>query len=209
MSPGLALDHVIYGTLDLTAAAHVFEARHGLASYEGGRHRGLGTGNRIVPLGDAYVELMGVVDAEEARVSPLATWLRAQTEAGDRPVAWCVRTDDLDAVAERLGLTPVAMQRERPDGSALSWRLAGLERAMGDGAVPFFIQWDAPEGDLPGRVPAAHPSAAVRLAWIEVGGDVAEIESWLGSHDLPLRVGEGSGVLAVGVETPDGEIIVV
>jgi hypothetical protein len=43
------------------------EGRYGLASIEGGRHPGWGTANRIIPLGDAYIELVTVVDDEEAQ----------------------------------------------------------------------------------------------------------------------------------------------
>src|SRR6476469_4083347 len=47
---------------DLDAAGREFEARHRLASVAGGRHPGWGTANRIVPLGDAYLELVAIVD---------------------------------------------------------------------------------------------------------------------------------------------------
>ena len=47
---------------DLAAAAREIEARHGLASIEGGRHPGWGTANRIVPLGSSYLELVAVID---------------------------------------------------------------------------------------------------------------------------------------------------
>ena len=60
------LDHVVVAVADLEQAAAVFLERYGLASYEGGRHAGLGTANRIVPLGREYVELLGVVDHEAA-----------------------------------------------------------------------------------------------------------------------------------------------
>jgi hypothetical protein len=38
------------------------------------------------------------------------------------------------------------------------------------------------------------------ITWIEVAGDAAELESWLGGADLPVRVVDGPpGVLAVGI----------
>ena len=60
---------------DLAAAAEEIEARHGLASIEGGRHPGWGTANRIVPLGEAYLELVAVVDEAEAAQSPFGRWV--------------------------------------------------------------------------------------------------------------------------------------
>ena len=53
----MELDHVLVAVDDLEAAAKEVEQRYGLASVEGGRHRGLGTANRIVPLGVTYLEL--------------------------------------------------------------------------------------------------------------------------------------------------------
>src|SRR4051794_41286944 len=63
------IDHVIYAVDDLdTAGAALFD-REGLASVPGGRHEGWGTANRIVPLGESYLELIAVVDVEEAEQS--------------------------------------------------------------------------------------------------------------------------------------------
>jgi hypothetical protein len=67
----LEIDHVIVAVADLDVAAAALEREHGLASVAGGRHPGHGTGNRIVPLGDSYLELMAVVDEDEASASPL------------------------------------------------------------------------------------------------------------------------------------------
>ena len=58
----MRIDHVIYATQDLDAAAARLEAEHGLVADGGGRHAGIGTENRIVPLGGGYLELIAVVD---------------------------------------------------------------------------------------------------------------------------------------------------
>ena len=73
----LELDHVLIAVADLAAAARELEVRHGLASVEGGRHPGWGTANRIVPLGDTYLELIAVVDEAEAAESPFGRWVAA------------------------------------------------------------------------------------------------------------------------------------
>ena len=46
-----------------------------LPSVDGGRHPGWGTANRIVPLGDTYIELVTVVDEAEAAQSPFGRWV--------------------------------------------------------------------------------------------------------------------------------------
>jgi glyoxalase-like protein len=66
------IDHVIYGTADLAAAAARIEAQLGLTAVAGGRHDRVGIHNRIVPLGDgSFLELLAVADPEEAARSAL------------------------------------------------------------------------------------------------------------------------------------------
>jgi hypothetical protein len=74
---GAELDHVLIAVADLMAAARAIEDEHGLMASEGGWHPGWGTANRIVPLGDAYLELVTVVDAAEAARSPFGQWVAA------------------------------------------------------------------------------------------------------------------------------------
>jgi Glyoxalase-like domain len=78
------LDHVLVAVPDLAAAARVLEEEHGLTAIEGGRHPGWGTANRIVPLGDSYLELVAVVDAGEAARSPFGRWVAASQSARRR-----------------------------------------------------------------------------------------------------------------------------
>jgi len=192
----LWFDHVIMTVRDLDGAAARLLATHGLQSAAGGRHVGLGTGNRIVPLGDSYVELMAVVDSEEAKDSLLAHWVVEQTADGDRLAAWCLRTDDIDGVASRLGLTSEPMSRRRPDGVELAWRLAGLETALSTG-LPLFIQWDIRSEDHPGR---ALGTDGPGISWVEVGGDAKRLANWLGPNDLDVRVVDGpAGIHRVGI----------
>ena len=40
-------------------------------SVAGGAHEGVGTHNRLVPLGADYVELLAIADPDEAAASPL------------------------------------------------------------------------------------------------------------------------------------------
>jgi len=191
----LWFDHVIMTVRDLDAAADRLLDSHGFRSVPGGRHVGLGTGNRIVPLGDSYIELMAVVDPDEAKDSMLAHWVAEQSAGGDRLAAWCLRTDNIDEVAGRLGLTPVSMSRIRPDGVELSWRLAGLEAGLAR-ALPFFIQWDIPPAEHPGHTLGEGPG----ISWVEVGGGSAGLAEWLGPNDLDVRVVDGpAGIRRVGV----------
>lgn len=71
----LQLDHALIAVADLATAGREIEARHGLASIEGGRHLGWGTANRIVPVAEAYLELVAVVDEAEAAQSSFGSWV--------------------------------------------------------------------------------------------------------------------------------------
>jgi hypothetical protein len=202
----LAIDHVILCMPDLDAAAHTLFEAHGLASVSGGRHPGHGTGNRIVPLGGNYVELMGIVDPAEASTSPMGRWVADEIGRGTRLLAVCLRTDDIVALGERLGLEPLAMSRATPSGETLSWRLVGLDRALGPDHLPFFIQWDDPARH-PGGDRAAHRVKPEGIAWVELGGDPGRIRSWLGDHDLDLRLAGGPpGLRAIGIRTAAGVV---
>jgi hypothetical protein len=206
----LELDHVIYAVDDLDAAAASLFEREGLASVPGGRHEGWGTANRIVPLGDTYLELITVVDVDEAESSDFGRAVRrALTE--DRPlVGWVVATDDIGAVAKRLDLDVEEKSREAGDGETLRWRLAGVERALKAGALPFFVEWQVPPERHPGAADVRHEADAEGIAWVEVTTDDRDaVNEWLGEgHDLPLRLTEGDpGLARAAIATGGGEVV--
>lgn len=180
----IELDHVLIAVDDLETAAQEVERRHGLASLEGGRHQGLGTANRIVPLGRTYLELVAVVDEAEAAASGFGSWV----SGGDLPrlLGWCVRTDDLDGVAERLGLTIADGARARPDGTTLRWRMAGLERSSDEPSLPFFIEWGAGT-----PYPGAAFTQSATIGEVRLQGDSDRIAAWTGGANLPLAITEG------------------
>jgi hypothetical protein len=184
----MEVDHVLIAVDDLEAAAKEVEERYGLASVEGGRHQGFGTANRIVPLGETYLELVAVVDDEEAAASGFGSWVRG----GGHPrlLGWCLRTDELDAVAERLGLTIADGSRARPDGAVLRWRMAGLERSAEEPSLPFFIEWGAG---------TAHPGGALAqsatIDEVRLQGEPDQIEEWLGGANVPISVSQGRPAL--------------
>ncbi len=199
----IEIDHVIALVADLDEAAAALRHEHGLGSVPGGRHPGHGTGNRIIPLGTTYLELMAVVDPVEAVGSPMGRWAAAHTRSGAiRPVALCLRTDDIDAVASTLGEEPLAMSRETPDGSTLSWRLAGADAMFGPDRLPFFIQWDP--GDHPGAAAADHAQEVGDFATVVIG-DPGERAALLAGVD-GIEIAAGVGVVSVEIPTGSGSI---
>jgi Glyoxalase-like domain len=205
----LRIDHVLYAVRDLDAAGAELAQRHGLGSVAGGSHPDWGTANLIIPLGESYLELIAVVDPALAATTGVGSAVGGATAEGDRLFGWCVAVDDLDAVARRLGLDLMPGSRTRPDGTTLSWRLAGTEVGLRDGALPFFIEWDGPPELHPGATPADHRCRPSGIAWVEVTGDERRLREWLGREaGLPVRVTDGVPSLArVAVATADGELV--
>ena len=205
----LALDHVIYVVRDLDVAARRIRFELGLDSYPGGEHAGMGTHNRVVPVGgNQYVELMATKDAEAAATHPFAALIDGWAAQGERLRTWCLATDDIDAVGRRLGLEAAAWSRERPDGVQLRWRLCGVEQSNADPSLPFFIQWDVPTEQHPSGGAVSHTVEPQGFAWLEVGGDAGRIATWTDGADLPIRVVDADeGPRAVGIQTPDGEVV--
>lgn len=195
----LELDHVLISVVDLEAAARELEDRHGLRSLPGGRHPGWGTENRIVPLGDTYLELVRVADETEAEGSLLGRWAIAARPASPRPLGWCVRTDGLDDRAARLGVAVIEGSRDAPGGEQLRWRTAGLEAAVAEPCLPFFIEWGNGTS-FPGHAAVRHPAGDVTIERLFLDGDAAHLAGWLGEPEgggLPqMTVRAGAPALA-------------
>ena len=166
------------------------ERELGVAASAGGRHEGLGTENRIVPLGGGYLELLAAADADEAASSDFGRALLAHLDrAGDGLMGWVVAVDDVEQVAARLG-TPVTTIRR----AELSARLTGVAESLREPFLPFFIARDAGVLD-----PGAEGDAG-GITWLEVAGDAGRLKAWLGGSLPPVRVAGGpAAVRRVGI----------
>ena len=132
------VDHVSDATPQSDATAARLEAELGLVADGGGRHTGIGTENRIVPLGGGYLELIAVVDDAEAERSALGHVLaRRIHERGEGLMGWVVAVEDVVAEAGRTGAELSVIER-----AGLRAQLAGVATAMAEPAMPFFIQRD-------------------------------------------------------------------
>jgi hypothetical protein len=181
-------------------------AQLGIATVPGGVHPRWGTANRVAPLGDAYLELLAVVDEDVATNTPLGRAILRRSDGGDRWFALCVADDDIDATAARLGLTVEPGARTKPDGDEVRWRGAGIEDARRSSDLPFFISWDTP-ATHPGRTEIAHPAGDVAIASIDVAGDPDAFSAWTAGASLPVRWVDGPpGIRAVALEAPSGTI---
>jgi hypothetical protein len=172
------IDHVIYATADLDAAEAVIRD-FGLDVVPGGVHEGLGTHNRLVPLGGAFLELLAIHDPAEAEGRGFGP---AVLRRGEGLLGWAAAVEDLDGVVARLGLSVMTVARP-----GMTAQVAGVDEAMREPYLPFFIERRS-------RGPS-------RIDWLEVGGDAERLREWLGGADLPVRIVDGPPrVVAVGID---------
>lgn len=200
------LDHLVFAVPDLEAGAARMEELLGVPTAPGGRHRGLGTHNRLVGLGSGrYLEIIAVDSEQPAPTRPRWFGLDDLTEPG--LVTWCAKTmhglEPLITRGREAGIDlgeVVEGSRRRPDGSLLSWTFSDPWARRAGGVVPFFIDWGSsphPSEDLP-AVCALH---ALRVEHPEP----RRVEAWLAALGLDTPVSEGDAPRVVAsLETPNG-----
>ncbi len=204
----MQIDHVLIGVADLDAATSALGAEHGLSAIGGGRHPGWGTANRIVPLGSAYLELVTVVDAEEAAHNAFGRWVTSMLDGGPA-MGWALRTDYLTDTASRLDLEIHEGSRRLEDGTSLRWQLAGVAEAATDPMLPFFIRWSE-RTPLPGQADAKHAVGPATLGLLHLDGDLERLHLWTLAPSLPVAVHDGQvgrgGPAAVSISTHHGPV---
>ena len=176
-----AIDHIIIGVHDLEQAAAQFSQKLGLAVSGGGIHPTGGTANRIIVIGDTYLELIAINNPEEAQQSVLD---RLAIHEGY--LNFVLASDDIEteshALLQRgipiLGPTPGLLRAA--DGRTRGWSRIDIERPQMAQRYPFIIQHDSTGEERRFRLagwttPPEHPLGAlqVRSATIAVA-DLAE-----------------------------------
>jgi hypothetical protein len=210
----LGLDHVILAVRDPDVAAGQLSAALGLPAGGGGRHEAHGTRNRLLWLGDAYIELMGVFDA---RLAARSWWGRhAQALMSESDAAYmgvALASDDVGADAERLRAVgsaldePESGERSRPDGRTVRWRLAHAATPDRDLGLAFLIEHDPASAEWTAAERAARAAAtSLRLRRLEL--PVADMRAAtvrlhrdLGVAFRPSLAGGGARDGAVGAQT--------
>jgi catechol 2,3-dioxygenase-like lactoylglutathione lyase family enzyme len=178
------IHHVIYGTSDLDRASALVQKALGLVPQPGGRHAGLGTHNRLVPLDGGFLELLAIADPEEAASSELGSLVAARIAEGDGLLAYCLAVDDVEPVAARLGLELTRITR--PGSVSIN---TGAREALTEPWLPFYTQ-----------EPDERSGSGESLTWVEVAGNTEKTRHWLGGEDSLVRFVDGApGLTAVGI----------
>jgi len=182
----------------------------GLTVLDGGRHPGRGTANLIVPFGRQYLELLAIVDEEQAQSSPQGRPVSAALSAhGPGLARWSVEPRDIEATARRVGHPIERRQRVRPDGTTITWRSVAVDTAWSQPWRCAFMAWDNLDTH-PARAPAVHPNGATGFARLDVVvPDMAEALEWLGRSvpvGLVMEVGPRPGPAGLSLSSPGGDI---
>ena len=220
LEPPTVVDHVLLPVEDLDQGARGIHERFALQAVPGGRHPKVGTANQIVPLGLQYLELIAVVDQDEAAGSRLGVRVATALNQGRTFVAWALRTRDLDAVRAKLEMAgwdlPAVVEgsRKLPDGHVLSWRTQDVDQGPNPSPLPFVIEWRITQGLHPGQVGASHGGGPTALRRVIVGSKEPDrvrekVELLLGPSSMyEVRRADVDGVQEIVLENDNGELIV-
>lgn len=201
------VDHLVYATPDLKLGVDTIEKALGVRATLGGRHPGAGTRNALVALGPTtYLEIIGP-DPEQPNPEQ-ARRFGIDTLKAPRLIGWAARKANLASLVEAAAkhgvpFEPIAPgSRKRPDGVLLSWRTTGPANDIGDGLVPFFIDW----GTSPHPASTAAPGAKL----VSLRAEHPRPESVLTvlrqlGLDLPVTPGRLPALVA-SIESPKGRV---
>lgn len=192
-------DHAVIAVPNIETAIEAYSAI-GFEVAAGGRHPSLGTRNAIVRFGLDYLELIAVEDADQARArgsfgAELADFLDKATGLVGFVLASAKLEDEAEGLA-RIELAhegPFAMDRERPDGRVLAWRLVVPGLSPWRKPWPFLIQWETPDADRLSWDPIGHhPNGATGISGIELLIDDIDAAETLYEKGLGLSPSDDS-----------------
>jgi Glyoxalase-like domain len=173
----LRIDHVIAAGSDLDALERGY-TQLGFFVTGGGTHPHLGTRNRIIVVGEGYIELLALDVPERA-----SEVLRQRLERGPGWIGFAVQSGDIETEAAAMRGRGVAVlgpnpgRLVAPNGQARSWRIVTVDTAdlwQSAEPLPFLIQHDATSeqhrqelaGGLGGLAP--HANGATRVTEVVV-----------------------------------------
>ncbi len=196
----LTLDHLAVSALTLGDGVAAVEAALGLPLAGGGQHPYMATHNRLLSLGDIYLEIIAIDPAVPAPSWP--RWFDLDHFTGPpRLTNWVARTDDLTAAlaAAPPGTgTPVALSRGN-----FRWQMAvpADGKLPFDGAFPALILWTPPHHPTQ-TLPEAH----ARLTRLEIAHPQADaLRKALPLSDPRIHITQGPAkALRATFSTPHG-----
>lgn len=197
----LRLDHLAISATRLEDGVAAVEALLGVPMAGGGKHGAMSTHNRLLGLGDLYLEVIAVDPA--APPPDRARWFDLDAFTGaPRLTNWIVATDDIVAgLANGPPGWGMPMSLARGD---YRWQMAVPEdgRLPFDNACPALIQWHGPLHPAP-----ALPDHGLRLNRLEVSHpDAPALQQALAMNDPRVAFTIGPKALRAVIDTPQGPV---
>lgn len=163
------LDHIIIGVNDLELATTIFSQKLGLTASGGGIHPSGGTANRIIVIGDTYLELITVRAPGEAQQSMLDRLAKREGYLN-----FVLSSNDIEAESKAMRSRGVSIigpkegQLRSADGRTRRWSRIDVERPDMVQPYPFLIQHDSTGEERRFRLagwtqPPAHPLGATKV----------------------------------------------
>jgi len=203
----MKLDHIMYATADLDTGISDVLALTGVRASPGGSHPGNGTRNALMSLGtDQYLEIIAPDPAQEL-AGTLGEEIARYTTGGIR--TWAVATTSgfagLQAALDVAGFGHrfVDMDRTRPDGVRLAWRLLFVTGHPFGRFMPFFIDW------LGSPHPATDGPGACRLTAfsVELQDGHEALRAFLQPLCPDVEVIGGPDAMRAVIESPNGRVM--
>ncbi|MEI6373129.1 MAG: VOC family protein [Actinomycetes bacterium] len=202
------VDHVVIVSLDVDDTCQRLFYATGLASIAGGVHEGLGTANRIVPLGTGYLEILAVDDATLAALNPFGQLALAGAATArdsglvEHLAAWSACVPSVERAAEATGGEVMALSR-----AGVSVRLTGIAEATVNPSLPFMLQ--RAEGQVsPESRNADHrvqPTGVARLIASSPTSNLWAEHLPLGATEFDVTTGDAA-LLSVEIAFADGTL---
>ena len=199
------VDHLVYATPDLATGVGKIQQLLGVQATPGGQHPGAGTRNALIALGEAsYLEIIGPDPEQPKPRNPRRFGL--DDLAAAKLATWAAKGTDLErltseALRKGIQLGDVSPgSRRSPQGALLAWHVTLTN--LGDGIVPFFIDW--------GQTPHPARTAARGASLIALGAehpDAERVQKLLGQLglELPVKKGPAPALVAI-IASPRGRV---
>ncbi len=206
----VVVDHLMMGVSNFEETAQRWRDRYGWAALYGSSFDSMpGWGNWIVPLGDTWIEWIGLLDPTLA-TDPMAPLFQAAVASGEQLMGWAIEAPDLAGVAARLEV-PIDTHRATGPAGVTSWRQAGFTESRTRPYLPFFLEWT--DGALRERSQrlsgeVGNPMVNRTGVSMRLSGDQRAYEAWIGEETMPAEFSPGPPSLQALLQAGDQTIAI-
>ena len=209
------LDHIVIAAASLQQGVDYLQRILGVEIPPGGKHHSMATHNHVMQLGnDAYIEVIAIDPDGEPPRHPRwfgldTAQIRAAIREQPRLITWVINTSDIQALASSAGFDIGMPTRLGRDNLSWDFALPDDGRLLGDGLLPYCIQWHT----------TPHPSQQMvdngcllqeltihhnRPHWLDDRLDAIEAGHLVHIEPLP---DDQTAFLSATIDTPSGTVL--